>query len=221
MRPGKQDRDDGSAAEALVLRRATLADVPLLEALIAGSARALGLGHYPVAAIEAAVRHIYGVDRALIADGTYFVATLGGDIVGCGGWSGRRTLFGGDRWSARDDTRLDPASEAARIRAFFVAPGTPRRGVGSALLAAAEADAIRAGFRSAELMATLPGLPFYAARGYAAGQPVTLDAGGIGVEFVPMRKDLLLNGNMQTSSEDLIAAPVASTRLAINLSDID
>ena len=173
------------------LRRAVAADVPALEALIAASARALGRGYYTTAETEAAIVHVFGVDSALVADGTYLVAEADGALAGCGGWSARRTLFGGDRFAAREDDRLDPARDAARIRAFFVAPAFARRGVGAMILNACEAAARSSGFSRAALMATLPGVPFYAAHGYVAGIATTYDCGGVPVEFVPMDKVLL------------------------------
>ena len=175
----------------LTLRAATHADVPALEALIAASARALGRGYYTDAETEAAIAHVFGVDSALIADGSYVVAELDGALAGCGGWSARRTLFGGDRFAAREDARLDPAIDAARIRAFFVAPGFARRGVGTAILRHCEDAAAAAGFVRAALMATLPGAPFYAALGYVAGPAIDHDCGGTTVRFVPMTKALL------------------------------
>lgn len=176
---------------AIVLRRAVPVDVPALEALIAASARALGAGFYTPAQTEAAIAYVFGVDSALVADGSYLVAEVDGDLAGCGGWSSRRTLFGGDRFAARDDMRLDPTRDAARIRAFFVAPGFARRGVGAAILSACEAAARLSGFTRAELMATLPGVPFYAAQGYHAGAETIHDCGGIAVPFMVMSRALL------------------------------
>lgn len=173
------------------IRRATLEDRAALERLISESARGLSRGDYSGEQVEAALASVFGVDTDLIRDGTYYVAEAGGEFVGCGGWSRRRTLFGGDRYAARDPGELDPATEPARIRAFFVHPGWARRGVGAALLDACEREAKAHGFRSLELMATLPGVRLYAARGYEAGGRVELEiAGGVRIEFVPMRKDL-------------------------------
>ncbi len=172
----------------IILRPATAADVPALEALIAASARALGVGYYTAEETEAAITYVFGVDSALVADGSYFVAEIDGVLAGCGGWSARRTLFGGDRFAAREDDRLDPAIDAARIRAFFVAPAYARRGVGAAMLDGCEAAARAAGFTTGALMATLPGVPFYAVHGYVGGEPVIHDCGGIPIRFVPMTK---------------------------------
>ncbi len=173
------------------IRRATLDERPALERLIAESARELSRSDYSDEQIEAAIATVFGVDTDLIRDGTYYVAEASGELIGCGGWSRRRTLFGGDRYAVRDSGELDPAAEAAKIRAFFVHPAWARRGVGAAILAACERDARAYGFRSLELMATLPGVKLYAARGYEAGGRVALQIGeGVTVEFVPMRKSL-------------------------------
>ena len=173
------------------LRSAIPADAAALERLIARSARALGQSHYSDAEREAAITHVYGVDSDLVADGTFLVATgPRGSILGCGGWSRRRTLFGGDRCAGRVDGLLDPATDAARIRAFFVAPEAARRGVATLLLSACETAAIVQGFARATLMATLPGVPFYAAHGYVARSAVRLLCGALEVEFVPMDKAL-------------------------------
>ncbi len=173
------------------VRRATLEDRAALERLIAESARGLSRGAYTGEQIEAAVASVFGVDTDLIHDGTYFVAEAGGAPVGCGGWSMRRTLFGGDRYGARDSGYLDPAADAAKIRAFFVRPDWARRGVAAAILDTCERGAAARGFRSLELMATLPGVPFYAARGYEGSERVSYEiAEGVTIEFVPMRKRL-------------------------------
>ncbi|MFL6332549.1 MAG: GNAT family N-acetyltransferase [Pyrinomonadaceae bacterium] len=173
------------------IRRATLEDRAALERLIAESARGLSRGDYTGEQVEAALASVFGVDTDLIHDGTYYVAEAEGEPVGCGGWSKRRTLFGGDRYGARDSGYLDPATEPAKIRAFFVHPGWARRGVGGRILETCEREAEAAGFRSLELMATLPGVPFYAARGYEAGAQVAYEiAEGVTIEFVPMKKEL-------------------------------
>jgi len=159
----------------VAIRSAVPADVPTLEELIQRSVRGLSEGYYTPRQIESALRHVFGVDTRLIADGTYLVATLGaagGRIVGCGGWSKRRTLFGGDQMKSGHDELLDPATDAARIRAFFVEPSLTRRGIGRSILAACEAAARAAGFTWFELGATLPGEPMYAALGYAAAERI-------------------------------------------------
>jgi GNAT superfamily N-acetyltransferase len=112
-------------------------------------------------------------------------------LAGCGGWSRRRTLFGGDRYAVRDSGELDPESEPAKIRAFFVHPDHARRGIARAILSACEAEAEAHGFRSVELMATLPGLRLYEACGYGRGERVEYEVGdGVRIPFVPMRKVL-------------------------------
>ncbi len=173
------------------IRRATLEDRAALERLIAESARGLSRGDYTDEQVEAALASVFGVDTDLIHDGTYYVAEVQDGPVGCGGWSKRRTLFGGDRFAARDSGHLDPSREPAKIRAFFVRPDWARRGVAGAILETCEREAQAEGFRSLELMATLPGVPFYAARGYEGAERVSYEtAAGITIEFVPMWKEL-------------------------------
>jgi GNAT superfamily N-acetyltransferase len=176
------------------LRVATLADVPVLRELIARSIHGLGAADYTPAQIEAALQGAFGVDTTLIRDGTYFVAeTPAGDIVACGGWGRRRTLFGSDTHAERDESWLDPQSEPAKIRAFFVNPAHARHGIGRAILTRCEADAIRTGFSSFELMATLPGTRFYEKCGYVADPAIDYPLpGGLTIRFVPMRKKLRL-----------------------------
>ena len=128
--------------------------------------RALSAGYYTPEQIESALVHVFGVDTQLIADGTYFVAELDGQLAGCGGWSKRKTLFGGDQAKAGEDNLLDPETESARIRAFFVHPDFARRGIGKQLMEACERAAAEAGFHQLELAATLPGEPLYLAVGY-------------------------------------------------------
>lgn len=177
----------------LRIRPALPAEIPALEAIITASARVLSQGYYTAAETEAAITHVFGVDSELVADGTYLVVTDERcDILGCGGWSRRATLFGGDRFAGRASGLLDPGRDAAKIRAFFVAPQAARRGVGAALLKACEDAAAAAGFTRTELMATLPGVPFYAVHGYAGGEPISVDCGGVPVGFVPMAKSLFL-----------------------------
>src|SRR5262245_27537455 len=173
-----------------LIRAAQTHDSPAISALIASSARGLSRQDYNEEQIEAAVTSIFGVDSELISDGTYFVAEAGDELVGCGGWSRRRTLFGGDQAASREVGFLDPAKDAAKIRAFFVHPNWARRGVGQALLERCEQEAQAAGFRALELMSTLPGLNFYRAMGYEASAPILYHAAGTALEFVPMRKQL-------------------------------
>jgi len=166
--------------------------VPALQALIARSARALSTEDYRPSQVEGALRGAFGVDTQLLADQTYFVVEDAGSFVGCGGWSYRSTLFGGDARDGRDSSTLDPRTQAAKIRAFFVDPDHARRGIGSMLLEYCETEARNHGFTQVELMATLPGVKLYAARGYSAAAMVHFDVGsGETIEFIPMRKTLI------------------------------
>jgi GNAT superfamily N-acetyltransferase len=152
--------------QALHLRVAVTADVEKLAALIRESVLGLSGADYSPRQLASALHHLYGVDTRLIEDGTYYVVEAEGRPVACGGWSRRRTLFGGDQYAHREDDRLDPKTEAARIRAFFVHPDSARRGVARLLLQECERAAIADGFRRLELMATLTGLPFYEREGF-------------------------------------------------------
>ena len=145
-----------------------------MQKLIQLSARELGKGFYTEAQRESAIRHIYGVDTQLIDDGAYFLAECEGEIAGCGGWSRRKTLFGGDQMKEREDTPLDPRTEPAKVRAFFVHPDWARRGVGSLILELCLSEALAGGFQSVELMATLPGVPFYLTRGFESREETIL-----------------------------------------------
>jgi len=174
-----------------IIRKANLDDREAIERLIIESARKLSREDYSEQQIEAAILTVFGVDTDLILDGTYFVAESSGMLIGCGGWSKRKTLFGGDRFASRDSSELDPKLEAAKIRAFFVHPEFARKGIGRAILSACESEARAYGFRSMELMATLPGLKLYKACGYEGDQRVEYEIGdGVSIEFVPMKKDL-------------------------------
>jgi len=176
---------------AFRIRPAILADKPALEALIARSARELSAADYTPDQIEGALRGAFGVDTQLIRDGTYFAVESEAQLVGCGGWSYRRTLFGGDARNERDTSELDPRIDAAKIRAFFVDPHHARQGIRQALLNKCEAEAQARGFSRFELMATLPGVRLYAACGYISGERVRYPLPGskdLSIEFVPMRK---------------------------------
>jgi GNAT superfamily N-acetyltransferase len=176
---------------SITLRRAARADIPLLAGVIERSAHGLSTADYTRAQVAGALRGAFGVDTQLVDDGTYFVAAEGGVIAGCGGWSFRATLFGGDSRTDRDASMLDPRTHAAKIRAFFVEPTYARRGVGSLLLERCESEARERGFSRVELMATLPGVRLYAARGYVGTQHVSYDLGnGEHIDFVPMSKAL-------------------------------
>lgn len=150
------------------LRLATFADVPRLRDLIDRSVRALSTRYYSPAQIESALKHVFGPDTRLIEDGTYFVIENDSGFVAAGGWSWRRKVYGGDQMTAAEDTLLDPATDPARIRAFYVHPDWSRRGLARRLFERCVAEATHAGFRTLELMATLPGEPLYLALGFTA-----------------------------------------------------
>jgi GNAT superfamily N-acetyltransferase len=167
-------------------------DVPALEELIPLSVRALQAEHYSPAQMEAALGPIFGVDRQLIADGTYYVVEEAERIVGCGGWSRRKAVFGGDRARTGADELIDPSRDAARIRAFFVHPDFARCGIGRAILAACESAIIAANFSNAELVATLAGEPLYAAFAYGAVERYEVPmSGGLKLPVVRMKRRLL------------------------------
>jgi GNAT superfamily N-acetyltransferase len=154
------------------IRKAVAVDIPRLREVIEASVRGLQANDYSAAQIEGALQSVYGVDSQLIADGTYFVAEIaeperGTQIVACGGWSKRKTLYGGDQYAGREDSLLDPNRDAAKIRAFFVHPEWARQGIGSLILEACEKAAGEAGFTRLEMGATLSGVAFYRAKGYA------------------------------------------------------
>jgi GNAT superfamily N-acetyltransferase len=174
-----------------IVRKAQPSDVSLLQELIARSARGLSVGYYTSAQTDAAIRYVFGVDSQLIADGSYFVVELDGVIVACGGWSARRTLFGGDQAKFDTDPLLDPATEPARIRAFFVDPPMARHGLGRRLIDECVRAASAAGFQSFELVATLPGEPLYAAAGFTVAERFELALpGDVHVPVARMRRDL-------------------------------
>lgn len=141
--------------------------------LIEESVRTLQVGDYSAAQIAGALAAVFGVDSQLVADGTYFVVeTASGELVACGGWSKRKTLFGGDQAAGREPELLNPAIDAAKIRAFFVHPKWVRRGIGSLLLEHCERAALQQGFRRFEMGATLTGVALYRARGYVELEPI-------------------------------------------------
>jgi GNAT superfamily N-acetyltransferase len=175
--------------QSFKIRPALPADVPILRELIDASVRRLQAQDYSAAQIDSALRTVFGVDSQLIADGTYLLAETvpGVDekcvdekcadeksvaarpvIVACGGWSKRKTLYGGDRWKNRQDDLLDPHKDAAKIRAFFVHPDWARRGIGTLVLDACEQAARTAGFTRFEMGATLTGVKLFQERGYVA-----------------------------------------------------
>jgi len=185
------------------IRPAVSADTPVLRELIEASVRRLQAQDYTPAQLESALRTVFGVDSQLIADGTYLVAEtttpaspLSGSgagetpvIVACGGWSKRKTLYGGDRWRDRQDDLLDPKTDAAKIRAFFVHPDWARRGIGTLVLDACEAAAQAAGFTRFEMGATLTGVKLFQTRGYVAVERIEIPLeNGITLPIVHMSK---------------------------------
>ena len=152
------------------LRLASSADIPALHSLIEASVRGLQKNDYTLEQIDGALGTVLGLDTQLVADKTYFVAeakaACARTIVGCGGWSNRKTLFGSDQAPVREPEFLDPATDAAKIRAFFIHPDWARRGLGSKILEACESAARAAGFSRFEMGATLTGVPLYLQRGY-------------------------------------------------------
>jgi len=179
------------------IRKAVAVDIPRLRDVIEASVRGLQVKDYSPAQIEGALQSVYGVDSQLIADGTYFAVeandpqTGGALIVACGGWSRRKTLYGGDQYVRREDSLLDPRRDAAKIRAFFVLPDWARQGLGSLILDACEKAAIEAGFSRLEMGATLSGVAFYRAKGYAEveNQEVPLSNGET-LPIVKMSKEI-------------------------------
>jgi GNAT superfamily N-acetyltransferase len=191
------------------IRKAIAEDAPVLRRLIETSVRELQAGDYTPAQMEGALESVFGVDTQLIVDGSYLVAEakitdpLPGAksgpeeenpasewaIVGCGGWSKRKTLYGGDRWTAREDTLLDPKYDAAKIRAFFIHPAWARRGVGSKILEACEVAASEAGFTRYEMGATLTGAKLFGRKGYVAVEKIEVPLkNGLSLPVIRMAK---------------------------------
>ncbi|MEO1092521.1 MAG: GNAT family N-acetyltransferase [Pseudomonadota bacterium] len=175
---------------AMEIKRAGKADLAAIATLMARSIRELQRGFLDDRQIAASF-DIMGLDSQLIDDGTYFVVTDAAALIGCGGWSRRATLYGGDDAAVRDARLLDPATEPARIRAMYTAPGHARRGVGRLVLATCEAAASAEGFGRAELVATLSGEPLYRACGYTLVEAIVASTrGDAGIPVKRMAKDL-------------------------------
>src|SRR3984957_1269754 len=178
------------------IRLAEARDILSLRQLIEASVRGLQAGDYSAAQLEGALQTVYGVDSQLIADGTFFAAEEIASaekpvLVGCGGWSQRKTLYGGDQFARREDSLLDPATDAAKIRAFFVHPAWARRGIGGMILDACESAAKATGFHRLEMGATLTGIPFYKAKGYAELEETAAPLGaGLALPIVRMAKNV-------------------------------
>lgn len=189
------------------VRIAVADDVPALRELIEASVRRLQAQDYSARQMEAALRTVFGVDSQLIQDGTYFAAEVipsrggpdsqrsqaareGRILAGCGGWSKRKTLYGGDHWRDRQDDLLDPRVDAAKIRAFFIHPDWARQGIGTRVLDACEAAAMDAGFIRFEMGATLTGAKLFRRRGYVPLQQIDLPLeNGITLPIIHMLKE--------------------------------
>ena len=178
-------------AQTWPLRLAREGDVPELEALIPLSVLALQAPYYSKAQMDAALGTVFAVDRQLIRDGTYFIAEQNGTIIGCGGWSHRRSLYGGDSGRENEDGLLDPRRDAARVRAFFVRPAWARRGIGRSIMAACERAIVESGFRTVDIVATLAGEPLYASLGYAVAERYDIEmVGGLKLPVMRMTKSM-------------------------------
>ncbi len=163
-----------------------------MEALIAVSVARLQKEDYTEAQRAAALGVIFGVDNQLVRDGTYLLAEVDGLLVGCGAWSQRNNRFGSDNVPGKDDGMLNPANDAARIRGFFIHPDWSRRGIGSAILRECEVRAVAAGYRRAELTATLTGIALYLAHNYTIDSRYEIPmAGGVPLPVAPMSKSLI------------------------------
>ena len=175
----------------IAIRMATMQDVPALKELIPTSARELSKGYYTPQQAESAIKYIFGADTQLIADKTYYIAEADGQVVGCGGWSKRKTLYGGDQMKTEQDPLLDPEQDAGRIRAFFIHPEWARKGIGRRIIEACEEAAKADGFTRMELGATLPGEPLYAAMGYEVTDRFDIPMGdGTALPAAHMKKQL-------------------------------
>lgn len=173
------------------IRPARPEDIPALQELIAASVRVLSEGFYTPQQAESGLRYVFGVDTQLIADGSYYVVEDDEGFVAAGGWSRRRTLYGGDQMKGGEDPLLDPTTESARIRAFFVAPRAARHGLGRRLYQECAAAAVNAGFTSFELVATMPGIPLYRALGFEMGEQYSVSLpDGVDLPVARMYKPL-------------------------------
>jgi len=175
-----------------ILPTSTHDDIPALNALIDQSVRGLQSNDYSPEQISGALNHTLGLDTQLIADATYFAVSAPDQpdrLIGCGGWSYRRATFGSDHATVRDASPLDPATEAAKIRAIFVHPDYARRGLGTLILHHCEQAAQSAGFRAFEMGSTLTGVPLYTLKGYRETQRIEVPLpNGAALPIVLMRK---------------------------------
>lgn len=183
-----------SVPTPLRLRFATLEDVPALTLLMNTAISQLLQDFLPPEGVRASFE-VMGLDTQLIVDGTYFVVEDGADVAGCGGWSRRATLFGGDHSAGRDAALLDPSVDAARVRAMYTHPDHTRKGVGRLVLDACEVAARAEGFARVEMAATLGGVPLYRACGYQDIEPFTArTSSGFEVPLIRMGKALTAAG---------------------------
>jgi GNAT superfamily N-acetyltransferase len=180
------------AREVWSPRKAGVGDIPEIEKLIARSVRGLHGPYYSPQQIEASIGTVFGVDRQLLADGTYFVVEAEGAIVGCGGWSRRASLCGSDSLRTGEDPLVDPLIDPARIRAFFVHPSWVRRGVGASIMERCEREIARAGFGRVVIMATLAGEALYASFGYrSVERSEAAMPGGLTLAVIRMERPVL------------------------------
>lgn len=171
-------------------RLAQASDIPVLKALMTRAIAELQRGFLDESHIAASAS-VMGLDTQLIADGTYFVVECDGGVAGCGGWSRRATLFGGDHSAGRDAALLDPSSDPARVRAMYTAPDFARRGVGRLILRLCEDAAAAEGFTRVSLAATLAGEPLYRACGYTVVEPFEADTPqGLRIPLLRMEKNI-------------------------------
>lgn len=171
----------------MTIRLATVDDVAVLVPLIDAAIEELQRGFLGAEQIESS-KAFMGIDRQLIDDGTYFLVEIDGTVAGCGGWSRRATLYGGDNSTGRDATLLDPAIDPARVRAMYTHPNFARRGVGRRVLEACEAAAAAEGYVTLELMGTRSGRPLYEAFGFQPLQEYEDASGGAPVPMTRMQK---------------------------------
>jgi GNAT superfamily N-acetyltransferase len=173
-------------------RRAEVGDIPAIEKLIELSVRGLHGPHYSPQQIDASIGTVFGVDRQLVADGTYFVVEADGAIIGCGGWSRRASLCGSDTFRTGEDPLVDPGTDPARVRAFFVHPSWVRRGVGASIMERCEREIARAGFGRVVIMATLAGEALYSSFGYRSVERSEVAMpGGLSIAVIRMERALL------------------------------
>ena len=165
------------------IRQASLQDLGAMEALIERSVMRLMEPDYSLEQRRRSIGPLFGVDTQIIEDGTYYAVEMDSQLAGCGGWSFRRTLFGGDGVQDRDNARADPRTDPARLRAFYVEPDCARHGIATLILERSEAAASACGFRTMTLGATLTGERFYLRRGYRSGRPIPFNLPG-GLEFL-------------------------------------